>query len=186
MSGKPKSMTWTQVKKQIQGFSQAGLLDLIHQMYNANDLNKAFLMARFQPEATLGSTELEAMKKQIHRYMCRRHTTAYNYYLVPKYGPARKIITEYKKTKDVLGTLDLMLAYVEAGNKFTQTYGDIDARFYDSVCAMLDAFAKLFRQSPEAYMPHFQERLRQLSRKSAGIGWGYSDHVKATISELGA
>jgi hypothetical protein len=179
---KPKSMTWTQVKKHIQDFSQASLLDLIHQMYNASDINKAFLTACFQPEATLGSKELTDMKKRIHRLMCP-NLNSYN--ADPQIREARKIITEYKKTKDTLGTLDLMLAYVEAGNEFTCTYGDIDSPFYDSLCSMLDAFAKLFQQSPDEYRPYFQDRLQALARSASNIGWGYGDYVSDVAKELG-
>jgi hypothetical protein len=182
---KAKALTWTQIKRHIQDFSQAGLLDIIHELYKANDLNKVFLTARFQPGATLESRELLGFKKQIHKYMCPNPTSSNEYFLNLKYGPARKIITNYKKTKDVLGTMDLMLTYVEAGNEFTQTYGDIDGPFYDSVCAMLDSFVKVFMACEDEAMPYFKERLQQLARDSQGIGWGYSDHVRETIRSLG-
>lgn len=55
LKAKSKNLTWTQVKKHIEHFSQASLLDLVHQLYELNDLNKAFLTVRFQPDATFGS-----------------------------------------------------------------------------------------------------------------------------------
>ena len=112
---------------------------------------------------------------------------SYNYYdASPQTREARKIITEYKKTKDVLGTLDLMLAYVEAGNQFICTYGDIDSPFYDSLCSMLSAFAKLFEHSDDYdARPYFQDRLHALARSAQDIGWGYGDHVYDVVKELG-
>ena len=178
---KSNSLTWTQVKKHIQDFSQPALLDLIHQMYTASDINKGFLTARFRPEATLGSQELETMKQRIHRLMCPKLSS---YDDNPQPREARKIITDYKKTKDTLGTLDLMLAYVEAGNEFTCTYGDIDSAFYDSLCSMLDSFARLFQTASDEHMLHFQERLKHLAHTASGIGWGYGDYVNDTVNEL--
>ncbi len=186
MTTKTKALNWTQVKKRIENFSHLALLDLIHQLYQANDNNKAFLTARFQPEATLGSKELEAMKKRIHRLMCPNLSSYNSFSADPQPREARKIITDYKKTKDVLGTLDLMLAYVESGNEFTCTYGDINSPFYDSLCSMLDAFSKLFEESPAEYWPYFQDRLQQLARSADGIGWGYGDYVMDTAKALGA
>jgi hypothetical protein len=178
---KPKKLTWTQVKKHIESFSQASLLDLVHQLYEASDNNKAFLTTRFQPEATFGSHELEIMKKRIHRMMCPGVHSANGY---PQLREARKIITDYKKTKDHLGTLDLMLTYVEAGNEFTCLYGDIDEPFYNSIESMLDSFAKLFREDSRQYGAYFAERLKQVARDASGIGWGYGDFVNDTINEL--
>lgn len=182
MATKTKALTWTQVKKRIENFSQLALLDLIHQLYQASDNNKAFFTARFQPEATLGSKELEALKKRIHRLMCPGIHSANGY---PQLREARKIITEYKKTKDKLGTLDLILAYVEAGNEFTCLYGDIDGPFYDSLCSMLDSFAKLFQESSDEYRPYFLERIQHLVLSSSDIGWGYGDYVHDVAKELG-
>lgn len=181
MSTKQKALNWTQVKNQIQDFSREALLDLIHHLYKASDLNKAFLTARFQPDATLHSKELVALKKRIYRLMCPNIRSSNNN---PNLREGRKIISDYKKTGDVLGTLDLMLVYVEAGNEFTQCYGDNDAPFYDSLCNMMAAFAKLFQQNPQDYRPFFQERLQHLYRASSGIGWGYSDDIRATLESI--
>jgi hypothetical protein len=181
----PKSLTWTQVKKQIEPFSQAGLLDLIHQLYKVSDINKGFLTARFQPEATLGSKELETMKQRIRKYMCPSPSSYNDYFATPKYGPARKIITDYKKTQDTLGTLDLMLTYVEAGNEFTNAYGDIDGPFYDSLCSMLDTFEKLLKTDMENSLPYFKERLQLLAQSAKDIGWGYGDYVAGAVTSWG-
>lgn len=178
---KSNAMTWTQVKRHIQEFPPSALLDLIKQMYDANDMNKAFLTARFNEEGTLGSKELTGLKKRIYRLMCPNITWSDSY---PQLREARKIITEDKKTKDDLGTLDLMLTYVEAGNKFTCTYGDIDSRFYDSLCSMLDTFSKRFLTDVDRFMPFFQERLKQLGNQASELGWGYGDWVSETLEKL--
>lgn len=182
LKAKSKNLTWTQVKKHIEHFSQASLLDLVHQLYELNDLNKAFLTVRFQPDATFGSKELNTLRRRVYQMMNPDITHANSY---PKLEEARQIITDYEKTKDTLGTLDLMLTYVEAGNDFTCEYGDIDEEFYIAVETVLDDFAKLFQVGPDKYMVYFNERLKDLSKSASGIGWGYGDAVTDTVEELG-
>ena len=49
-------------------------------------------------------------------------------------------------TSDVGGTLDLMLTFVEMGNRFTKQFGDVDGPFYDAVLGMMEQFAKRVRE----------------------------------------
>ena len=47
---------------------------------------------------------------------------------------AKKAISDYKKVScSDLNLADIMLFYVECGIKFTNEYGDIDDRFYNSM-----------------------------------------------------
>ncbi|WP_010531866.1 DUF6155 family protein [Lentibacillus jeotgali] len=90
---------------------------------------------------------------------------------------AKKAFTDFKKlTNDQIGTLDLMLCYVEFGTEFTQTYGDIDERFYVSmesvyaqVISACDKDRTLFEQ--------LNDRLYGVVIDSGGIGWGYHDNL---------
>lgn len=48
-------------------------------------------------------------------------------------------ISAYKKTiNDTEGLLELMVFYVECGNKFTVDYGDIDEQCYYSIETMFE------------------------------------------------
>jgi hypothetical protein len=50
----------------------------------------------------------------------------------------RKAISEFRKANgNVQDTLALMICYVQCGNDFTLEFGDIDERFYDSMCSMV-------------------------------------------------
>jgi hypothetical protein len=50
---------------------------------------------------------------------------------------AKNAISKFNKlSSDDLKTLDLMLYYVEIGTEFTNTYGDIDEKFYNSMVSM--------------------------------------------------
>ncbi len=69
--------------------------------------------------------------------------------VMPRFRDAKSIIAGYRKsTRDLRGTLDLMLTYVERGNAFTNDFGDIDEPFYDALINMLERFATELRNSP--------------------------------------
>ena len=62
---------------------------------------------------------------------------------LPRLRDARRLIREYQKaTSDISGTLDLMLHYVETGTEFTNTYGDINEPFYNSLVSVLQDFCE--------------------------------------------
>ena len=57
---------------------------------------------------------------------------------------ARKALNDFKKASaDPLLVLDLMLFYVEQGVICTDTYGDIDEPFYDSLLSVYNSAARL-------------------------------------------
>ena len=68
---------------------------------------------------------------------------------------------------------------VETGVAFTQAFGDIDERFYNS---METVYADVIRylndeQTPEWYV-EFGERLEEIVKRTAGIGWGFHDNIE--------
>ncbi|MCP4425968.1 MAG: hypothetical protein GY803_15860 [Chloroflexi bacterium] len=107
---------------------------------------------------------------------------------LPALWEGQQAVSDYRKlTGDIAGTLDLMLTYVEAGTRFTNTYGDIDESFYGSLEAMLDDFADLLLAHPEPYAEaDIAQRLGLLEREVYGIGWGYGDYTSDRIGEIKA
>ena len=54
-------------------------------------------------------------------------------------GRAEDAIKRYSKSiDDVKGETELLVFFVECGNNFTLSYGDIDDEFYDSVLLMYE------------------------------------------------
>ncbi len=87
---------------------------------------------------------------------------------------ARKPVTEYKKvSKSPEGLIDLMLFYVEMGVRFTNTYGDIDAPFYNSMESMYERAVELIAKH-NLHNP-FEARCRKIVEDTSGIGWGFHD-----------
>ena len=76
---------------------------------------------------------------------------------------------------DLAGVTELMVFFVECGNKFTVNFGDIDEDFYDALNRMYRRAIKNIPNLPEEYQGKFQDRLKDIMTSSSGIGWGYHD-----------
>lgn len=94
-----------------------------------------------------------------------------------KIGNARKAVNDFKKLcNDKKLIVDLMLYYVEMGVEFTNTYGDIDEPFYNSIESMYVAVIKEINNQSEPIMFNaFSERLNSVVDDTSGIGWGFHD-----------
>ena len=167
---------WTDVKRALHGADAASLLSLIQDLYKLSPENRLYLATRLAAVPPAAAIE-PYRRRVIEPFYPRRGFGDL------KFADARKAIRDYEKASgDAAGTLDLMLEFVENGNRFTREFGDIDAPFYNSLISMLDKFLARLRQADaRALFPRFEERLQTLERRAGGIGWGYSDEVIAAI-----
>ena len=99
---------------------------------------------------------------------------------------AARPVADYRQlTGEILGTLDLMLAFVETGTRFTAQYGDIDEPFYEGLELMLDDFRDLLLANPHLYEEgDLSLRLPRLARDAGWMGWGYGDYVTEQVSGI--
>ena len=175
-------MTWSKIKKELQELPQEKLIELLKGLHNLSPQNKAWLQAHTLPVAQ-DSEYLEGCKKKIIKAVYDPQRKFPN---MPRFRDAKKVITEYKKaTKDLRGTLDLMLTYVERGHAFTNDFGDIDGPFYDALLNMFGRFVAELKMSParrELY-GFFRARLMKM-RATSDIGWGYGDEIQWNVDEL--
>lgn len=67
---------------------------------------------------------------------------------------------------------------MECGTEFTNTFGDIDMKFYNSLCSVYHAVINaVFNQKENTMFQKFADRLYGVVYDSRGIGWGYHDYV---------
>lgn len=133
-----------------------------------SDQNRAFLEARLLPG---NADALTPYKRIIARAVCPAFEKDQDVSL----STGKKAISDYKKASgDVAGTLELMVWYIECGHKLTETYGDIDAPFYNSLISMYGNVLKQLRKNPE-HTDMVYDRLAWLARESRNFGWGYSE-----------
>ena len=175
------AIKWSTVERQLATMDQPELIALLRDLFKSSDTARTFLALR-----VLGGDGGETLEKYRKRVVGQ---------FFPARGDgkldlreARRSIREYQKTTaDLAGTIDLLLSYVEAGTRFTNSYGDINANFYLSLESALIDLADLLR-TPAGYplYPRFVARLNQLQRAASGIGWGYGDVVIETLGQLKA
>ncbi len=89
---------------------------------------------------------------------------------------ARKIITDFKKLSlPDENVIDLMLHYVERGIIYTNSFGDIDMPFYNSVAGMsYDACMLIQKNNLQG---SFNDRCLKMCKDTKGIGWGFHDEL---------
>jgi hypothetical protein len=153
-------------------------------LYAISDENRRFLESRFAQGQDQDQTTLTEYKQEIIYCFFGERGISDD---LPRLRDARRLIRNYRKaTKDTIGTLDLMLHYVETGTEFTNTYGDINELFYNSLESVLNDFCEgIFKSSdPEQAYVQFNKRLVVLKKAVYGIGWGYGDTVQEIIGDL--
>lgn len=98
---------------------------------------------------------------------------------------ARPVADYQQATGDILGTLELMLTFVESGTQFTNQYGDIDEPFYEGLELMLADFRDLLLANPSLYeQGNLAQRLVNLQQNAGWLGWGYGDYVTEQVGHI--
>jgi len=173
---KKKTPSWIDVKRNIKSFNNAQFLELVGDLYRLSENNKEFFHARF----SLSENPLEPYKRliqdAIHPYIEDNETL--------DIGRAEDAIVRYSKAiDDVKGETELMVFFVECGNNFTLSYGDIDDEFYDSVLLMYEKAIQNVTELPTEEQKVFKERLHEIMDSASGIGWGYHDGLRELYFE---
>ena len=175
------AIKWSTVERQLATMDQPELIALLRDLFKSSDTARTFLTMR-----VVGSDGGETLEKYRKRVVGQFFTARGDGKLDLR--EARRSIREYQKTTaDLVGTIDLMLSYVEAGTRFTNSFGDISENFYSSLESVLGEMVDLLRTpAGRPYYGRFQERLRKLQSAASGIGWGYCDVVLEMLGQLEA
>jgi len=165
---KSNGPTWLELKPHIVDMDHKQLTKLVADMYRFSKDNQVFLHTRFG----IGKDRLAPYKKTIDECM---HPDIYSNKPI-QIAKAKKAISNYSKAVgDILGEAELMIFFVECGNNFTVSYGDMDEGFYDSLNGMYRRAIKKIFNFPEKQQREFRDRLKEIIISSSNIGWGYHD-----------
>ena len=174
-----KSGSWRDVRQQLNNWTKPALIELVKDLYEASLDNRDFLHARFQAEANTGTALEKYRRKIVEQFFPTRGFGKL------KLAEARKAIRDYRKaTGNLIGTIDLMLTYVESGTEFTHEFGDINESFYNSLESVLNEMAQLILGEGSEHYPHFRDRIQRLGTHADQIGWGYGDALRDQIQLL--
>ena len=165
---KQQEPSWKDIEKIVSQFDNNQLTELIHDLYRLSSGNKDFFFTRF----SIGKDPLSKYKKiiqnSIHPYLENGETL--------KIGEATEAVNRYSKAVDnPLGEAELRVFYVECGNNFTLSYGDIDEDFYDEMLEMYEYAIDTVLELPPKEREAFKIRLQKIMESASGIGWGYYD-----------
>ena len=166
-----KKSCWGDIETPIKQLSKDQLIDLLRDLYRLSPENKDFFHTRF---STVEADPLPRYKKiiqhAIHPYLEDDESL--------EIEKANDAINRYVKAVDnPVGEAELRIFYVECGNNFTLSYGDIDEDFYDALLDMYKyAIETVLETSPDK-QKEFQERLKAIMDSASHIGWGYGDSL---------
>jgi len=159
------------LKKHLKTYDQKDLIQLVTEIYKLNTEVQQFVSIKFLGEECIKMAFEKARKEIKDEFFPSRGDGSL------RLVKAKKAIRDFKKlTSDQDKTLDLKLYYVEMGSKFTNTYGDIDSGFYDSMITMFKDVVEACDKDEE-FFNKYNERLLKVVNESEGIGWGYSDCI---------
>ena len=169
---------WSDIRKVLDSWSKPALLALLKDFYELSSTNRDFFYARSQTNEE-NSEALEQYRRKIIEQFFPT-----NSFGKLKLSEARKAIREYRKaTGNLVGTVDLLLTYVENGTKFTREFGDINEAFYNSLESAMHELVKLLWTHRNFY-PRFRERILSLEKHADHIGWGYGDFLRDQVMNI--
>lgn len=168
--------TWADVKKKLEGFDRAALVDLVRSLYAAGQKNQAFLHARFG----LGQDVLEPYRKTIERWI--RPDVFRGDISVSK---AKQAISDYRKALgDPEGVAELMVFYCESAAGFCSDITYDDAGYLDALVRMFEQALKTTNTLPAKKRNGHVARLDRVRSISHSFGYGVGDHMDILFSEF--
>jgi hypothetical protein len=163
----------TEVKNILKEKSRDELLELLIESYKTIPLLKEYISVKYGSQENIEKI-LETYKGKIYDvFFPKNMKTQF------KIGDAKKAVNEFKKlcSNEKLN-IELMLYYVEIGIEFTNTYGDINEAFYNSVAAMYAAVVSAInKQDDSEIYINLNDRLKAVVENTNGIGWGFYDEL---------
>lgn len=169
-----RKSTKSELSKYLKQSTKAELEKEVKKLYDKFKEVKQYYEIEFSTDTT---DILETYKQKIYK----------EYFPSGRYGKgrnnvSRKVVTDFKRIsifqKDVI---ELLLYRVEVMLKFTNTYGDIDEAFYNSLARSYDEACKLTKK--EKLEAEFKIECSDLIDKASNFGWGVHDALTYSYEE---
>lgn len=170
-------MKVSELKKYLKQLNQEEMISLIVQLSKIDKKNAAFLESQYHQGATENAL--------VNEYKLKMRNVFFRE-MLPSLKKAKSFISDLRKVAPKSEyLLDLQLYYVECCSDFTNEYGDIDANFYYSMGSVFAEFAHGLNTfgSKEFYYT-VRPRIDRILREMEDIGWGISEDLYITESEI--
>lgn len=160
--------SWNDVKKHISCYNEKQLTNLVGDLYRLASINKDFFHTRFE----LGEDPLSSYKKTIQHSLNPDPENKEDLDI----ERASDALNRYSKAVDnPIGEADLLTYYVECGNSFTLSNGDIDEGFYNALLEAYEDATETVLELSDSNQKSFKNRLFEIMQSASGIGGGYYD-----------
>lgn len=165
------------IKKYLQQFSKEQLIAQIIELNAKYKDVKTYYKFSINPN----STQAKEVAKKI---ICKCISTTINTNGSKlKLREARKAVTDFKKLSPTENDIaDVMLFYVECGVDFTNTFGDIDEPFYNSIAGMFHDACKYIKTN--GIQAQFKQRCKKIVDDARNTGWGFHDELSHYYSDF--
>jgi hypothetical protein len=174
---KKKLATWAAVKVGLDRLDRAGLLGVIRDLYDAGELNRRFLHARFVAAAPVLDEYRRLVRAAVFPDPFSQRPI--------RLRDGTTTITEYKRaTGDLAGTVDLMLEFVEAGTEQAADLGYGDDAYFAALERKVKDVLQTLKALPEADRRTATARLIKLGEYQGTIGWGCCDFLGDVAAQV--
>jgi hypothetical protein len=172
-----KPASWSKVKASLGSMDRAGLVGVIHDLYETSGANRRFLHARFVPAAAT----LDEYRKLVGTAVFPDPLSQRPIRL----RDASTAIADYKRsTGDLAGVVDLLLTFVEAGTEQAADLGYGDETYFVTLERKVTEAVSMLEALPEKARVASAERVIQLGKYQNKIGWGYGDFLADIAARL--
>lgn len=167
-----------QIKRELREYDKDTLISILLDCYKMSGDVKDYLHILLKPEEAIAELHSKARRVIENEFFPEKGEGKL------RFSKARKAISTFRKLSgDERLTLDLMVYYVELGVKFTDSYGDIDEPFYNSIESMFQSVASKIRGNEELFWA-YNKRMEKLVRICQPIGWGFGDNMSYIYYDL--
>jgi hypothetical protein len=172
-----KNSGWAVLKVRLDTLDRKGLVGLVHDLYEASEVNRRFLEARFLPSATPIERYRRLIKVAVFPDPLSQRPI--------RLRDASAAITEYRRsTGDLTGSVDLMLTFVEAGTEQAVDLGYGDASYFSALETKVAAVVKSLAELSDEERKSATARLVRVRNRARDIGWGYGDYLSDVLARL--
>jgi len=167
-----REMTIPALKKKLAGLDRKELEKMLCDIYkNCEQAEQMMNLALL--DETYGRKLLEKYQDRLDKIFFPNDIVHARFSL----STAKKVLSDYKKVcSDIELVSELKLYFVECGTDFTNTYGDIDERFYNAVCDVFHDVTEIVSDEKTLF-EKWKDRLAAVVRETDGIGWGFHDYL---------
>jgi hypothetical protein len=170
-----KSITLTELKSYLSGKTEKQLVGEISELFRQFPAVRDYYTSKL---SSSGSADI--LEK--HKSIIRNQFFPTRGFGKARLSVARKAVNDFKKVATSKHqVVDIMLFYVEQGSRFTNEYGDIDERFYNSMESMYESALQFIADN--SMQSDFQGRCA-LIVENATDGWGFYDSLSALYDEF--